>query len=151
MFYLNLPAETKIGDTLPVKINGSPARVTWRDKDTLVIEPNDPRPIFHTALDGKLRTFFCGSAAEFNRRVERRRDGAVVVGSVARRQPQSARGRARCSCRPRRRRTTGKHPGVMRRGQAGTRPARRTDGRERLYKPLSGGADRAGEDELGDA
>jgi hypothetical protein len=55
MFYLNLPAETKIGDTVPVKINGDPAHVTWRDKKTLVILPNDVRPIFHTALDGKLR------------------------------------------------------------------------------------------------
>ena len=32
MFYLNLPAETKIGDTVSVKINGDLARVTWRDK-----------------------------------------------------------------------------------------------------------------------
>lgn len=79
MFYLNLPAETKIGETVPVKINGRPASVTWRDKGTLVIEPNDTRPIFHTALDGKLRTFFCGSAAESTARVERWRDGAVIV------------------------------------------------------------------------
>jgi hypothetical protein len=74
MFYLNLPAETKVGDTVPVKINGRPARVTWRDKGTLVIEPNDTRPIFHTALDGKLRVFFCGSASDSKALVERRHD-----------------------------------------------------------------------------
>jgi hypothetical protein len=79
MFYLNLPAETKIGDTVPVKINGDPARVTWRDKKTLVILPNDVRPIFHTALDGKLRAFFCGSASDSKGVVERRPDGAVIV------------------------------------------------------------------------
>jgi hypothetical protein len=79
MFHLNLPAETKIGDTVPVKINGRPASVTWRDKNTMVIEPNDTRPIFHTSIDGSLRVFFCGSAADSKAVVERRPDGAVIV------------------------------------------------------------------------
>jgi hypothetical protein len=83
MLYLNLPATAKIGDTVPVKINGDPASVTWRDKDTLVIEPNDPRPIFHTALDGGLRAFFCGSESASKGAIERRRDGAVIVSEVS--------------------------------------------------------------------
>lgn len=79
MFYLNLPASAKVGDTVQVKINGDPASVTWRDKDTLVIEPDDYRPIFYTSLDGNLRSFFCGSAGESKGRVEHHALGGVVI------------------------------------------------------------------------
>jgi hypothetical protein len=74
MFYINLPATAKIGDTVPVRINGDPARVTWRDKDTLVIEPNDDRG---------LRAFFCGSESASKSAIERRRDGAVIVSEIS--------------------------------------------------------------------
>jgi len=62
MFHIDLPASFKIGDTADCRINRKPARVTWRDKDTLVIEPDDARAIFHTQIDGDLRAFACGDA-----------------------------------------------------------------------------------------
>lgn len=45
MFFISLPKQFKIGDTVDCRINLRPARVTWRDADTLVIEPADPRAI----------------------------------------------------------------------------------------------------------
>jgi hypothetical protein len=38
-FFITLPNSFKIGDTVARRINQKPKRVTWRDKDTLVIEP----------------------------------------------------------------------------------------------------------------
>jgi hypothetical protein len=35
MFFISLPKQFKIGDTVDCRINLRPARVTWRDADTL--------------------------------------------------------------------------------------------------------------------
>jgi hypothetical protein len=40
-----MPTTFKVGDTAECRINREPARVTWRDKDTLVIEPDDAQRI----------------------------------------------------------------------------------------------------------
>jgi hypothetical protein len=45
MFMIHLPIAVGVGDTADVRINGEPARVTWRDEETLVIEPDDARSI----------------------------------------------------------------------------------------------------------
>lgn len=62
MFYMQVPKTMKIGDTQDCRINAEPARITWRDANTLVIEPNDARPILHTRISGDLRIFTCGNA-----------------------------------------------------------------------------------------
>jgi hypothetical protein len=56
---MNLDKAVGIGDTVDCHINGEPAHVTWRDAETLVIEPNDARRIVDITTDGKLRQFIC--------------------------------------------------------------------------------------------
>ena len=51
-----------MGDTYNCRINGEPARITWKDDATLVIEPDDARVILRTRIDGNLRVFMCGHA-----------------------------------------------------------------------------------------
>jgi hypothetical protein len=41
MFVMMMPTTFKVGDTADCKINTEPARLTWRDEGTLVIEPDD--------------------------------------------------------------------------------------------------------------
>jgi hypothetical protein len=62
MFYINTPKTLKIGETHDCRINGEPAKITWRDATTLVIEPGDARVILHTRIDGELRVFMCGDS-----------------------------------------------------------------------------------------
>ncbi|QIG93433.1 hypothetical protein [Bradyrhizobium sp. 6(2017)] len=62
MFFLSLPVTVKVGDTADCKINGEPKRVTYRDAQTLVIEPDDARTIIDVQNDGKLRHFTCGDS-----------------------------------------------------------------------------------------
>jgi uncharacterized cupredoxin-like copper-binding protein len=62
MFLMNLPLSVQIGDTHECKINKLPARVTWRDKNTLVIEPGDARRIESVFEQDGMRTFICGDA-----------------------------------------------------------------------------------------
>jgi hypothetical protein len=64
MFMLHMRNTFKVGDSANCKINGEPARVTWRDANHLVIEPNDVRPIVSCTDDGKLICFMCGDATE---------------------------------------------------------------------------------------
>jgi hypothetical protein len=45
MFSMTMPKTFKIGDTEPVRINGKPATLTWRDAGTLVINGTDARRI----------------------------------------------------------------------------------------------------------
>jgi hypothetical protein len=40
MFFISVPETFKVGDTTDCRINGVPQRLTWRDKNTLVIEPD---------------------------------------------------------------------------------------------------------------
>jgi hypothetical protein len=60
MFMMHMPEDFKIGDSADCHINGEPARLTWRDKDTLVIGEDDVRTILTTHIENGLRCFFCG-------------------------------------------------------------------------------------------
>jgi len=62
MFTISLPTTVKVGDTVDCRINGAAARVTWRDTDTLVIEPGDARQIISLGRDRNLIHFTCGAA-----------------------------------------------------------------------------------------
>lgn len=54
MLTIMIPAHHKIGDTVDVRINFQPAKLTWADKDTLIINGTDRRRIHHCAkaIDG---------------------------------------------------------------------------------------------------
>jgi hypothetical protein len=56
----------QIGDTADVQINGKPAKVTWRDKDTLVINSDDVRQIDRYRSSSVLLMFFCTEKEEHN-------------------------------------------------------------------------------------
>jgi hypothetical protein len=62
MFFITLPKSFKIGDTVDCRINQEPARVTWRDPDHLVIEPDDARLILGIDKDSESIAFACGDA-----------------------------------------------------------------------------------------
>jgi hypothetical protein len=62
MFMITMPLDFTIGETRYCKINREPKKVTWRDKDTLVIEPGDARRITQTFADRGLQTFICSGA-----------------------------------------------------------------------------------------
>jgi|RhiMethySRZTD1v2_1073278.scaffolds.fasta_scaffold256067_2 hypothetical protein len=64
MFFVSMPNTFKVGDTAERKINKEPARLTWRDANTLVIEPNAPRVIMTMTPDGELIHFTCGDAGD---------------------------------------------------------------------------------------
>ncbi len=57
-----MPLAFKIGDTQDCRINGKPERLTWRDEDTLVIEPDDARKIVSLSRDRRLIHFVCAAA-----------------------------------------------------------------------------------------
>jgi hypothetical protein len=59
MFIMNMPVTFKIGDSADCTINGEPKLLSWRDAQTLVIEPDDARTIEHQSTDGELITFIC--------------------------------------------------------------------------------------------
>ena len=61
MFFIGLP-NIRIGDTINCRINHVPAQVTWREADTLVIEPDDARIIITSVQDGPQGAirFTCG-------------------------------------------------------------------------------------------
>jgi hypothetical protein len=59
MFAITMPVTFKIGDTMNCKINGEPRQLTWRDANTLVIEPDFARTIIHHEYDGELHYFTC--------------------------------------------------------------------------------------------
>jgi hypothetical protein len=80
MFMIHMPTTFKVGDTDDCRINGESKRLTWRDKDTLVIEPDDARQILLSALDGELRCFMCGDAgADQEAKVTVTEGGFIVV------------------------------------------------------------------------
>jgi hypothetical protein len=64
MFVLSMPKNFSVGQTAACRINNEPARVTWRDADTLVIEPGDARAIVAVNQEGDLRTFWCGDSGK---------------------------------------------------------------------------------------
>jgi hypothetical protein len=59
MFVMHMPESFKIGDSADCNISGEPARLTWRDKDTLVIGNDDARTILSSHVENGLRCFFC--------------------------------------------------------------------------------------------
>ena len=60
MFVMHMPEDFKLGDSADCRINGEPARLTRRDKNTLVIGEDDVRAILTTHIENGLRCFFCG-------------------------------------------------------------------------------------------
>ena len=46
-FFISMPPDFKIGETRDCRINKQAERLTWRDKDTLLIEPGDARKIVY--------------------------------------------------------------------------------------------------------
>jgi hypothetical protein len=60
MFVMHMPESFKIGDSADCNINGEPVRLTWRDKNTLVIGDDDARAILTSHVENGLRCFFCG-------------------------------------------------------------------------------------------
>jgi hypothetical protein len=62
MFVISLPTSVRIGDTYDCRINREPARVTWWDRETLVIEPGDARKIVRLTQSGELNHFVCANA-----------------------------------------------------------------------------------------
>lgn len=64
MFFISMPDTFKLGDTEGCRINGQPAKIEWRDADTLVILPDDARPILAVEKVGKLISFTCGHQGE---------------------------------------------------------------------------------------
>src|SRR5262245_61355622 len=62
MFLISMPTTFTVGETADCQINGKPARVTWRDIETLVIEPGDARKIICTIIEGDRKRFLCTPA-----------------------------------------------------------------------------------------
>ena len=62
MFSISMPESFKVGDTEACCINGKPAQLTWRSRDTLVIGADDARQIVKTHVEDGLRCFVCGDA-----------------------------------------------------------------------------------------
>lgn len=61
MLKVAMPKTFKVGDTADCQINGKPERLTWRDNDTLVIEPDDARKIASVYRSRGLIHFTCGA------------------------------------------------------------------------------------------
>jgi len=55
MFTIMIPRTAKVGDTVDVRINFKPARLTWESEDVLIINGTDRRQIFqrHDDVDGR--------------------------------------------------------------------------------------------------
>ena len=64
MFMISTPKTFKVGDTIDCRINDAPQRLTWRDENTLVIEPDDARTIVTRVTEGDLICFICGDKGE---------------------------------------------------------------------------------------
>lgn len=64
MFSIHMPLTFKIGDTASIRLNAEKQKVTWRDEDHLVIEPNDVRKIQKMYATSELRLFLCDDAAD---------------------------------------------------------------------------------------
>lgn len=69
MLFITIPRHHRIGDTAAVRINGDPAKLTWQDAETLVINGTDKRRIrmVQEATDGAGQpcwSFIAGDSAE---------------------------------------------------------------------------------------
>jgi hypothetical protein len=72
MILITLPKTFAVGDTEMCRINGQDQRVTWRDKDTLVIEPGDVRAILETSVTGDVIHFVCARRGKSKRDYQRK-------------------------------------------------------------------------------
>jgi hypothetical protein len=79
MFFISMPKTFGIGDTADCRINKEPARLTWRDSKTLVIEPNDARVIITTSYEDDLIHFTCGDAGDAGGKATAMDDGSYLV------------------------------------------------------------------------
>jgi hypothetical protein len=61
-FMISMPADFRVGETRDCRINKKPMQVTWRDNNTLVIEPDDAREIVFKERSDNLITFVCADA-----------------------------------------------------------------------------------------
>jgi hypothetical protein len=59
MFMIHLSQDVHIGDTVDVRINQQPARVTWQDPSTLVIGPGDAPRIVRIKCKPGMNTLIC--------------------------------------------------------------------------------------------
>jgi hypothetical protein len=69
MFIIAIPGHHTCGDTVDVTINGKPAKLTWQDARTLVINGHDRRTMIDQDMivDGKgqrCHSFICGDGTE---------------------------------------------------------------------------------------
>jgi hypothetical protein len=64
MFLLAMPTSFRVGDSAECRVNGRPARVTWRDERTLVLEPGGARDILLVGEAGDLVNFTCADAGK---------------------------------------------------------------------------------------
>lgn len=70
MFMISMPVDFQVGDTRDCQINGEPAKVTYRDAEHLVIEPDDVSAVLHVTTENNgLKTFFCGHSEEDSKRL----------------------------------------------------------------------------------
>ena len=81
MFMISFPLGFKVGDTVDCRINREPARVTWRDTDHLVIEPNDARVIMAVDKEDNLITFVCGTPTQRPKTTKWTQGTSLPVGS----------------------------------------------------------------------
>jgi hypothetical protein len=101
MFFISMPRGFKIGDTVDCRVNYEPARVTWRDANCLVIEPDDARPILGIGKEGDLISFACGDAgtthADYKSEMEPNGGGFFVSENMNRHARRAAKARERGS------------------------------------------------------
>ena len=64
MFLISVPKSFQVGDTVDCRIDATPQRLTWRDANALVIEPDDIRTIVTYVIEGDLICFVCGDKSE---------------------------------------------------------------------------------------
>jgi hypothetical protein len=85
MFMMTMPKTFKVGDTADCRINKQPARLTWRDPNTLVIEPDEARVIMAIDRETECITFFCGdpgcTAADYDVDADENFGGGFIVRS----------------------------------------------------------------------
>ncbi len=83
MFTMSMPLDFAIGQTAPVRINGEPATLCWRDADHLVVDGARVHSILTVQTDDKLRHFICGDAdrpaGAQSMTVDRMPGGAVIT------------------------------------------------------------------------
>jgi hypothetical protein len=102
MFSINTPKTFQIGDTVDCRIDtfrslwrptNKPENLTWKDANTLVIEPDEAVAILHTRIDGDQRVFVCAESTSTEgyivsvRRLYERRETPVSEMYVPKRFP----------------------------------------------------------------